>query len=132
MTERGPGPVDVRRLAAVDLHGAAGSVLRRRVIITEFVLGTVGCVALGVVLLSFGSWVLALWVLGVAANYLPLAVHAVSMADPARLAEELDGVDLPRAIAHYTRTQFWVFVPFLLAVLALAQPRSAPVDHGDR
>jgi hypothetical protein len=34
--------VDVRRLAAVDMHGARGSLLRRRVILAEFVLGAIG------------------------------------------------------------------------------------------
>jgi hypothetical protein len=39
--------MNVRRLAAVDMHGAAGRALRRRIILAEFVLGFVGMVAIG-------------------------------------------------------------------------------------
>jgi hypothetical protein len=41
-------PLDVRRLAALDLHGVAGTRRRRRLIRAEFVLGAVGCTGLGV------------------------------------------------------------------------------------
>ena len=40
-------PLDVRRLAALDLHGVAGT-RRRRLIRAEFVVGAVGCTGLGV------------------------------------------------------------------------------------
>lgn len=40
--------LDLRRLAAVDMYGPAGSPVRRWVILVEFVAGLVGCVALGI------------------------------------------------------------------------------------
>jgi hypothetical protein len=42
---------DVRRLAAIDMYGARGTVRRRRIILAEFVLGVLAMVA-------FGSWLL--------------------------------------------------------------------------
>ena len=41
-------PLDVRGLAALDMHGVAGTQRRRRLIRAEFVLGAVGCTGLGV------------------------------------------------------------------------------------
>ena len=117
--------VDVRRLAAVDMHGARGSIRRRRVIIAEFVCGTVGGAA-------FGIWALASWegavgvvfgvyLLGLSANYAALAFHALTLARAQALDAELRGIDIRGALRHYTVTQFWVFVPGLFAVLALLQ-----------
>jgi hypothetical protein len=39
--------VDVRRLAAIDMHGVAGTRRRRRLILAEFVIGAVGGLAIG-------------------------------------------------------------------------------------
>jgi hypothetical protein len=39
--------LDVRRLAAVDMYGTAGTQWRRRVITGEFIAGAIGCFALG-------------------------------------------------------------------------------------
>ena len=108
-------PVDVRRLAAVDMHALKGTGFRRRVILSEFVLAALGGAVLGFfLLLSVGgtvATVLGLYALGVAANYVPLAIHAVSLRRPTRLHEELRGVDLRRELRYYTLAQFWVFVP---------------------
>jgi adenosylmethionine-8-amino-7-oxononanoate aminotransferase len=41
---------DVRRLAAVDMHGAHGTLLRRRIILAEFVLGALAGTGLGIFL----------------------------------------------------------------------------------
>jgi len=110
-------PVDVRRLAAVDMHALTGTELRRRVIIAEFVLAAVGGLAIGLyLLLGVGgtlATIVGLYTLGVAANYVPLAIHALSLRRPARLREELRGVDLRGELRYYTLAQFWVFVPLL-------------------
>jgi hypothetical protein len=122
--------LDVRRLAAVDMHGASGSTLRRRVIIGEFVFGAVGGAAFGVWALA--SWegaigvVVGLYLLGLAANYVALALHAITLARRGALDAELRGVDIRSALRHYTVTQVWVFVPGLFAVLALAQLAGSP------
>ena len=39
--------VDVRRLAAIDMYGSAGTRLRRRLILAEFVVGAAGGMAIG-------------------------------------------------------------------------------------
>jgi hypothetical protein len=115
--------MDVRRLAAVDLHGAAGRPVRRRIILAEFVLGLVLMVAVGIWMLFFtrsvGWWVLGAWFVGVGLNYLPLSLHALDLSRPGRLEAELAGADLGAEGRLYTRVQLWVFVPLALVVFAL-------------
>jgi hypothetical protein len=116
----------VRRLAALDMHGARGTRRRRRVILFEFALGTIGGVALGVWALTWGSvigFVVGIWLLGLAANYVPLTAHVLALWDPGALEAELAGVDVRAELRYYTRTQGWVLVPFWVAGLALAQAR---------
>jgi hypothetical protein len=108
------------------MHGTRGTRRRRRVILAEFALGTIGGVALGVWALTLGgvgSVVLGIWLLGLAANYLPLTAHVLSLWHPGALQAELAGVDLGAELRHYTRAQVWVLVPFWIAGLALAQTR---------
>jgi hypothetical protein len=78
--------LDVRRLAAADMWGSAGTIRRPRLIRAEFVVGAAGCTVLGVLgLLSSGVWVLVgVWVVGVGANYAPLAMRAHSLSGPGR------------------------------------------------
>ncbi len=124
----GSARLDVRRLAALDMHGARGTRRRRRVILAEFGFGTIGSAALGAWALSWGDAVgviLGVWLLGLAANYLPLTMHVLSLWRQPALREELEGLDLHAEIRHYTRAQVWVLVPFWVAGLALAQARRA-------
>ena len=119
--------VDVRRLAAIDMHGLEGTPRRRRVIITEFVLGAIGGLALGLLLLTSDGAVgiaFGVWAVGVGVNYVPLALHTLSLRDPGDLRAELAGTDVRAELRRYTARQFWVFVPFLFAALALAQARA--------
>jgi hypothetical protein len=118
--------VDVRRLAAVDMHALSGTDRRRRIIIAEFVLGAIGGIGIGLFLLlsgagTFGT-VLGLWAVGVGINYVPLALHAISLRSPRRLRAELRGVDLRSELRYYTRAQFWVFVPLTFVWFALKKP----------
>ncbi len=115
--------VDVRRLAAVDMHALSGTNLRRRLIIAEFLSGAIGGAAIALFVLftsdsALGTAVAA-YAFGVAANYVPLAAYALSMRSAGRLRRELAGVDLQAELRHYTRAQFLVFVPLLLVWLAL-------------
>jgi hypothetical protein len=121
--------MNVRRLAALDMHGARGTRRRRRVILAEFSLGTVGSLALGLWALTWGGAtgvVFAIWLLGLAANYLPLTAHVLALWPPGALQTELAGADLGAELRHYTRAQVWVLVPFWVAALAVAQARRAP------
>jgi hypothetical protein len=116
--------VNVRRLAALDMHGARGTRRRRWLILAEFALGTVGSVALGVWALTWGGAtgvVLGVWLLGLGANYLPLTAHVVALWRPGALEAELAGADLRAELRRYTRAQFRVLVPFWVAGLAVAR-----------
>ncbi len=111
-------PIDVRELAAVDMHGAKGTMLRRRVILAEFLLGALGG-------LAFGAWslfvlggafgiVIGIWLLGIGANYVALSRHALALSRRGALDAELQDVAIRPALRHYTARQFWVFVPLAL------------------
>jgi hypothetical protein len=118
--------LDVRRLAAIDMWGSAGARWRRWVILAEFLTGVAGCGALAVVLLGSGSTpsvVFGAWLAGVAANYVPLAVHALTLARPGALESEIAGVDVPAELRHYTGAQVWILVPLLVVWLAAVQWR---------
>jgi hypothetical protein len=122
--------VDVRRLAAIDMHGVAGTMLRRRVILAEFVFGAAGCVFLGLLAATRAAapgWRLAgVWLVGIGVNYAALAFHAVSLSRSGALDAELEGVDADSELRRYGVLQFWIVVPLLLAVLALRQIRTRP------
>ena len=116
--------LNVRRLAALDMHGASGTRRRRRVILSEFTFGVAGCTALGIWTLTWGSavgMILGFWLLGLAANYLPLTVHVITLWRRSALEAELADVDIRAELREYTRAQVWVLVPFWVAGLALAR-----------
>ncbi len=117
--------VDVRRLAAVDMHGARGTRIRRVAILIEFVLGALGGTALGALVAAEASalgWRLfGIWLAAACLNYVPLALTALSLSWDGRLEAELAGVDVRRELRRYTLLQFWIAVPLLFAVLAVAQ-----------
>lgn len=119
--------LDVRRLAAADMWGTAGSLRRRRLIRIEFIVGAVGCTALGVLSLVSGSgWidVLGVWLIGVGINYVPLALQAQSLSQPGALEAELDGLDLRSELRRAGVRQFWIAVPLTVAISGLSQSLS--------
>ena len=69
----------VARFAALDLYGTKGTPRRRRLVLTEFVGGTLGMFAVGGFLLSRGAWGWGGWLLGCALNYAALTVHAIGL-----------------------------------------------------
>ncbi|MBO3742970.1 hypothetical protein [Actinoplanes flavus] len=118
--------MDVRRLAAIDMWGSTGAPWRRWVILVEFLLGVVGVALLGILLASSGGAfraVVGWWMIGVAANYLPLSAHGLTLIRPGALEKEIQGVDVPADLRHYTGAQLWVMVPLLLLLLGLLQWR---------
>ncbi|MGH9211935.1 MAG: hypothetical protein ACRD2C_14825 [Acidimicrobiales bacterium] len=120
--------LDVRRLAAVDLHGLKGRRLRARIILGEFLLAAVLGPALGLLVLVTGGSVVAvlfgLWLIGAGLNYVPLAIHAWQLSRPGALDDELEGVDIPTELRYYTVAQLWVFMPLSLVVFAARQLRT--------
>lgn len=130
---------DIRRLAAVDMHGAAGTTLRRWLIIIEFFAGAAGGLGLGIWVAisggSAGSQAFGALMAGLGVNYAVLAWQTVILSKPGALAAELAGKDVLRELRYYGFRQFWVVVPFLFAVLAVRQRRgssaaSSPEHHG--
>ncbi|MET7818738.1 hypothetical protein OHQ88_11195 [Micromonospora zamorensis] len=125
--------MNVRRLAAVDMHGTRGTARRQRIILTEFLVGVVAMVTLGTWLLAsssgLGSRAIGLWLTGAGLNYAPLSIHAIALTRPGALDAELTGVDIDRDLRRYTVLQLWVFMPLALVVFAvrdaLARRRAA-------
>src|SRR5262245_36368074 len=114
--------LDVRRLAALDMWGSKGSIRRRTVIRAEFVLGAVGCTALGLLAIVRGSgWIdlVGFWLVGAGINYVPLALQAQSLSRPGVLEAELAGLDVPRELRRAGVRQFSIALPFVVAIFAL-------------
>ena len=117
----------IRRLAAVDMYGAHGTALRRAVIVSEFLAGAVVGTGIGVfaaVSASGLAWLLfGVWIAGACLNYVPLALHALSLLRPGALNAELRDTDVTEQLRYYTRVQVWIAVPLLFVALAIAQLR---------
>jgi hypothetical protein len=118
--------MEVRRLAALDMWGTSGSLRRRRVIRVEFYAGAAGCLVLGALVAASASraWLLVgIWLFGAGVNYVPLALHARSLARPGALEEELRDVDTRRELRRAGAQQLWIAVPFAVAIAAFVQER---------
>ena len=116
--------LNVRRLAALDLHGTTGSARRRRLIRAEFIIGAAGCTLLGAFALRSGSgWAILLgtWLVATGMNYLPLAISAQSLSRPGALEAELVDADLPREPRQAGAHQLWILVPLAVVIAAVAQ-----------
>ena len=110
----------------MDMWGSRGGRRRRRFIRAEFVVGAVGCTALGVLgIVSGTGWLIAvgIWLIGVGANYVPLALHAQSLSRPGVLEAELENVDIRAELRHAGLSQFWIALPFAVALAAAKQAR---------
>jgi hypothetical protein len=93
--------MNVRRLAAIDMWGRKGTLRRRRIILTEFLLGTIAGIAFGAwalgVQAGLGGLILGFWLIGIGLNYLPLAAYALRLSAADVLETELEGVDVERS-----------------------------------
>ncbi|MBL7552227.1 hypothetical protein I6A60_30840 [Frankia sp. AgB1.9] len=126
--------MNVRRLAAIDMYGTRGTTRRRRIILTEFILGAVVMVAIGGWILGhspgIGDLTLGLWLTGAGLNYAPLAVHAITLSRPGALEAELANVDTTRELRRYSTRQLWIVIPLSLVALsareAISLRRSRP------
>lgn len=113
---------EVRRLAVIDLYGARGTARRRRLVRAEFAAAFALGIGLGLWVLVRGGpagWVIGLALIGIGLNYLPLAVHALTIR-PARLSAEVAAMDdFAGQVRYYATAQARLLVPGLVAVLAL-------------
>jgi hypothetical protein len=115
--------LNVKRLAAIDMYGTRGTIRRRRIILAEFLAGSVASVAFGIWLVTTGTQaglVVGILILGMGLNYVALAVFALALSKPGALEAELEGVDTYRELRRYSALQFWVFVPLSLLVFTAA------------
>jgi hypothetical protein len=124
--------MSVRRLAAIDMYGLYGTTRRKRIVLTEFVLGVLVMVGVGVVILlaasSVNGRVVGWWMTGAGLNYAPLAVHAITLSRPGALDRELSGIDPGPELRRYGLLQLWIFVLLSLVVWDLAQRRRSPQE----
>ncbi len=86
-------------------------------------IGALGCTILGVLVIFSASsmtWVVVgVWLVGAGVNYVPLALYAQSLSRPGELEAELHGLDLRRELRRAGVRQFWIAVPFAVAIAAL-------------
>jgi hypothetical protein len=113
------------------MYGAHGTLFRRWVIVSEFSLGAAAGTALGLLVATSTStlgWLpFGVWLTGACLNYVPLALHAVSLLRAGRLDAELAGADIRHELRHYTKAQLWIAAPLLFVVLAPLQSRDRAV-----
>lgn len=128
--------MNVRRFAALDMHGATGSALRRRLVLAEFPLALAGGLALGGWIVAAASGLagrlIGIVLIGVGLNYAPLTIYAIALRRPESLEAELAGLDIGQELRRYTIYSLWLFVPLVLVGGAVAsrrgRDRSASAD----
>jgi hypothetical protein len=111
----------VRRFAALDMYGAAGTQRRRRIVLTEFIIGTARLGLIGVWVLMHNGRIWGVWLLGCALNYGFLALHAVRLYPRGKLEADLEGVDVRSEIGRYSVAQLLLFLPGLIATAAVME-----------
>ena len=117
--------IEVRKLAAVDMAW-----LGTRVIVTEYALGVMLPLGLGILSLCAGlarqdlaNWqtILGAWLLTISANYVPLFLYAVAIARGGTVREE--GLPEFAQAGRYGIQQAIILVPLFVVFLAFAQER---------
>ena len=110
--------INIRKLAAVDmaLHG-------RWLITGEFAFGVLLGLGLAIYFLPY-VWLwwaaaLAVWLLGIAVNYVPLLIYAILIGRAGTMEQEARP-EMAR-IGRYNVQQILLFVPFLIGAAALVQ-----------
>jgi hypothetical protein len=115
--------MDVRRLAAVDMYGAFGTVRRRRLVLAEFTGVLAVMIALGVWLVAgasgIGMRILGIWLIGAGLNYAPLAWYAISLSRAGTLEAELAGVDTGQELRRFGALQLWILIPLALVAMTM-------------
>jgi hypothetical protein len=85
--------------------GGRGSIVRRSIILIEFVVEAVVGIALGVWMLAGGpsDWLvvaLGVWAIGVGINQVPLALHAIDLSPPRETGGGIGRVDMYAELSH--------------------------------
>jgi hypothetical protein len=118
--------LNVRKLTAIDLV-----FLGRAFILGEFGLGVVGSTALGVFTLRAGIYrfhsprmiLLGVYLLLLGLNYVPLLLHAISMARDGSAGWEIAGEleDRRAAFRKYRRQSLFLLLPLVVPIAAVTQ-----------
>ena len=117
--------IEIRKLAAVDMAW-----LGTRVIVTEYALGVMLPLGLGILSLcaalarqDLANWqtILGAWLLTISANYVPLFLYAVAIARAGTVREE--GLPEFAQAGRYGIQQAIILVPLFVVFLAYAQER---------
>jgi hypothetical protein len=117
--------INVRNLAAVDMAW-----LGTRLVLAEYALGVVLPLALGSLSIVRGlgerdpaNWQtsIGIWLVTIAANYVPLFLHAMAIARGGRVQEE--GMPEMKHARRYGIQQVMILVPFFVVGLTLIQER---------
>jgi hypothetical protein len=125
--------IEIRKLAAVDMAW-----LGTRVIVTEYALGVMLPLVLGILSLRAGlaqqdlvNWqtILGSWLVTISANYVPLFLYAVAIARAGTVREE--GLSEFALAGRYGVQQAIILVPLFVVLIALIQERKRR-KHGLR
>ncbi|MDN3517505.1 hypothetical protein QWY84_07790 [Aquisalimonas lutea] len=121
-------------MAAIDMHGLKGGVIRRKIITAEYLLGATVGPAIGLIAVdnstSIGWTLFGLWIAGGCLNYIPLAIHALLLLRQRALEVELSNVNVRCALRFYTAAQLWLAVPILFVVTSIPQALGRrPIDQ---
>jgi len=115
--------INIRKLAAVDMAW-----LGTRVIIAEYAIGIILPLILGLISIRAGlfglvhiGWdaALGIWLVTIAANYIPLFIYAILIARGGTVKEE--GQPEIALAKRYGAQQVIILVPFLVVVVAIIQ-----------
>lgn len=109
--------IQIKKLAAVDMIWIGS-----RIAIPEYLLGII--LPLGLSVFSFykGQTIMGIWLISIAANYVPLFIYAVNL----KLTNKVEIVGRPE-IAYakkYGTQQIIILIPFLVVILAILQKMS--------
>lgn len=121
--------IRIRRLAALDL-----AFLGPTIILTEFALGVIGPIALGVMTLHtaqslqmdiFGWYLVALGL-----NYVPLLLYAVNIVRRGTAQAEVadEAGDRTRVFRRYRRQSLLLLLPLVVPIIAAVQERRRSRD----
>jgi hypothetical protein len=120
-----PKLIEIKKLAAIDMAW-----LGPKVILVEYAFGIILPLGLGVFTLhstfSSPNWltwqtIFGMWLVSIAANYVPLFLYALSIARAGTVKAESEP-ELPHA-RRYGVQQVSILVPFLVVAIAVVQER---------
>lgn len=109
--------LNVRKLVALDM-----TFLGARVIVAEYAAGVLLPWVIAVLSLRKGVLLLAIPLLWIGLNYVPLLVHSLDLMRRGTARQEVAAeFSDPRQARSYSLRQLWILVPFAVVVFALLQ-----------